>query len=61
MKKIILYNFIGGIFWALGATIGLSIILAVLGFFARNLDLVPVVGSFVSSVIEFILATNPNL
>jgi hypothetical protein len=61
MKKIIFNNFIGGIFWALGATVGLSIILTLLGFFVRNLDLVPVVGSFVSSVIEFIQVTNPNL
>ena len=61
MKKIILNNFIGGIFWAVGATIGVSIIIGLLGALVKNIDLVPVIGTFISSVIDFIQATNPNL
>jgi|GEM_PF-494507 len=59
--EIITNNFIGGLAWALGATIGLSIIFTILGMVAKNVNLVPVVGSFVSQVINFILATNPHL
>lgn len=61
MKEIMFNNFIGGAAWALGATIGLSLIIAILTILAKNINFVPIVGSFVSHVINFILATNPNL
>lgn len=61
MKEIIFNNFIGGMFWALGATIGLSIIVTSLGIIAKNVNLVPAVGSFASDVLNFILVHNPNL
>ena len=60
-QQIIVNNFIGGLAWALGATIGLSVIIALLTVLAKNVNLVPIVGNFVSEVINFILATNPNL
>ncbi len=60
-KEIILNNFLGGIAWALGATVGLSFIFILLGIIAKEVNLVPVVGSFVSQVINFVLANNPNL
>lgn len=60
-KQIIFNNFLGGIFWALGATVGVGLIFALLGFLAKNVDFVPVVGSFVSDIIDFILSTNQNL
>jgi len=59
-KEIIFNNFFGGVAWALGATVGLSFIFILLGIIAKEVNLVPVVGSFVSQVINFILATNPN-
>ncbi len=59
--EIILNNFLGGIAWALGATVGLSFIFILLGYLAKEVNLVPVVGSFVSQVINYILATNPNV
>ena len=59
-KEIILNNFFGGIAWALGATVGLSFIFILLGIIAKEVNVVPVVGSFVSQVINFILANNPN-
>jgi hypothetical protein len=59
--EIIINNFLGGISWGLGATVGLALFFAILGLIAKNIDLVPVVGSFVSKVINFILATNPHL
>jgi len=60
-KEIIINNFFGGIAWALGATIGLSFIFTLLGILAKNVNIVPFVGSFVSQVINFVLANNPNL
>jgi hypothetical protein len=59
--EIIFNNFTGGFFWALGATVGLSIFFTLLTLLAKNVNLVPVVGTFVSNVINFILATNPHL
>lgn len=61
MSKILLNNFIGGIAWAIGATVGLALFFFIIGFIAKNINFVPIVGSFVSDVLNFILATNPNL
>ena len=60
LHEIIINNFIGGIAWALGATVGISIIFTILGIIAQQINLVPIVGSFVSHIIDFILATNSN-
>lgn len=60
-KEIFINNFIGGIAWGLGATFGVSILIAILGFIASQANLVPIVGSFVSDVINFVLQNNTNL
>ena len=60
-KEIFVNNFIGGIAWALGATVGLAIIFIILGLIVKNINLVPFVGNFVADVINFILSKNPNL
>lgn len=60
-KKLLWNNFIAGIAWALGATVGLSIIIALLTLISKNINFVPIVGTFISEVINFILKTNPNL
>lgn len=60
-KEIFVNNFIGGIAWALGATVGLGIIIAILGIVLKNVDLIPFVGNFVAGVIEFIINNNPDL
>ncbi len=59
--QIFINNFVGGIAWALGATFGLGLIIALLTVLLRNISLVPIVGNFVESVIEFIIVKNPNL
>lgn len=58
LKEIIINNFIGGLSWALGATIGLSIILAILGFVGGRLNFVPMVGTFVAEVSSFVQQHN---
>lgn len=60
-SEIIVNNFLGGISWGLGATVGLSLFFVLLGVIAKEVNLVPVVGSFVSEVINYILATNHNI
>jgi hypothetical protein len=60
-RQIIVNNFIGGLFWALGATVGLSIVITILGIVAHMIDVVPIIGTFISQIINFILATNPHL
>lgn len=60
-RTIFINNFIGGLAWALGATIGISIIIATLTLILKHVNLIPYVGNFVSGVIEFIGQKNPNL
>jgi hypothetical protein len=55
-KEIFLNNFIGGIAWALGATVGIAII----GFLITKIDLVPIVGDFITEVNQYILQQNPQ-
>lgn len=60
-RKIIFFdNFIGGIAWALGATVGLALVVAVLGLILKNVNLIPFVGNFVAGVIGFIINKNPS-
>ncbi len=61
LREIVANNFIGGVFWALGATVGLAIIFSLLTIISNNIDLVPVIGSFVSDIIDFVMSKNPNL
>lgn len=58
--EIFINNFLGGIAWALGATVGLAIVLAILGFVLANVDLIPYVGNFVAEVVEFVIDKNPG-
>ena len=52
-KHIIINNFIGGVSWGLGVTIGLAIVLAILGFVIGKFGFVPFFGKFIS---DFFLA-----
>lgn len=60
-KQIFFNNFLGGIAWAFGATLGLSIIVALIGIIVKNVNLVPVVGNFVAGVLNYVLQNNPHL
>jgi len=61
LRRIFINNFIGGVAWGLGATVGAAILLAILGFVFSQINLVPVVGSFVSQIVEFVVQNNSNL
>ena len=60
-KHIIFNNFLGGIAWGLGATVGASIVIAILGLILQNINLVPFIGNFVSQITNYVLQNNPQL
>ncbi len=59
--QILIDNFLGGIAWALGATVGLAVIVTLLGFILQHVNLVPFVGGFIADIINFVIAKNPQL
>ena len=61
LKGIIFNNFLGGIAWGLGATVGVSIVIAILGLILKNINLVPFIGNFVSQITNYVLQNNPQL
>lgn len=61
LKQIAINNFVGGIMWGLGATIGLSIILALLSIILAKLNFVPIIGDFVANINEYVLQNYPQL
>lgn len=60
-RHIIINNFIGGISWGLGATLGLAIVLTVLGFILSKMNWIPVVGDFVTKVSVYVSQKSLNL
>ena len=61
LKVIMIRNFLGGIAWAVGITIGFSLFVAALKFLGNYIDLIPVVGTFISDIIDFVLSYNRNI
>lgn len=61
LKDIAINNFVGGIMWGLGATIGLSLLLAIIGFVVGQIDWIPIIGDFVTKTNSYVLEKNPNL
>lgn len=59
-KQIIINNFLGGIAWGVGATIGLAIFLVIIGFAISKINLVPVIGNIISAGIEQAIKNSPN-
>jgi hypothetical protein len=59
--EIFFNNFLGGIAWGLGATVGVSIFFAIFAFILNKVNLIPVVGDFVSNIARYVLQNNPNL
>ena len=61
LRQIFVNNFTGGIAWGLGATVGVSIIVAILGIVLKKIDIVPLFGNFASQVTNYVLQNNPHL
>ncbi|RJR23737.1 hypothetical protein C4578_03825 [Candidatus Microgenomates bacterium] len=50
--KILFKNFLGGLGWAVGATFGFTLFVAIVTFVLRSLGGLPVVGDFFAGIIE---------
>jgi len=61
LKDIIINNFLGGISWGIGATLGFGVVITILSFLVGQIDFIPIVGEFVGNVWEFALLKNPHL
>ena len=56
--KMLLDNFLGGVVWSLGVWVGSAVIIGILLYFLSKIDLVPIVGDFVSSISEYVAKNN---
>lgn len=61
LPAILLHNFLGGIAWGLGVTVGAAIILALGGFLISNIDVVPFIGEFVANIAEYVQDSSSRL
>lgn len=61
LREIIVNNFVGGIAWGLGVTVGLAILFTIFGFFLRQLNIVPFLGNFINAIVEYVMKNNPYL
>lgn len=59
-KDIIINNFLGGIAWGLGVTVGLTVVLAAIGF-AFSSFVIPAINNFVSQIQIPLPQANPEL
>lgn len=50
-RDIVINNFLGGISWSLGTLIGASVILAIFGYFLSQINLVPIIGEWLSQIV----------
>lgn len=60
-RQIFFNNFLGGVAWGLGATVGVSIFFAIFAFVLNKINLIPIVGNFITGILKYILQNNPNL
>lgn len=54
MRKIIINNFVGGMFWGVGLTLGAAVLIAIFGYTLSKVNYIPIVGTFVGEVQQFI-------
>jgi len=64
LKDILINNFLGGLAWAVGATVGISIIIFLLTNVFKNVGWIPFIGDFISNLTSYVLSnlqSNPQL
>lgn len=54
LKKYLLYHFLGGLASGLGGVVGASLVFALIVFTVSKLQVVPVIGNFVTEVIKVV-------
>jgi len=60
-KAIFINNFIGGIAWSFGATLGFSILITLLGFLAGKINIIPFFGTFVADIFDFVVKNSSQI
>lgn len=55
LRKILFYNFLAGMAWGIGTTIGVGAILTLAVFLVSKVNFVPVFGGFLAQILEFSL------
>jgi len=53
-KEIIKNNFIGGVAWAAGTIVGAVVLVAVLGFIAQYINVIPFIGDFLADLLYYL-------
>lgn len=51
-KEIMFNNFIGGLFWSIGAFIGIILIVTLIGIIASKIHFVPIIGNWLGDVLK---------
>lgn len=51
-KRMIVNNFIGGLFWGLGTAFGAILFIAILGFIVSKSDFIPFIGNFIADIAQ---------
>lgn len=51
-RSIFVDNLIGGLAWGLGAFIGLSILIGIVGYIISQIDLIPIIGSWLAQILQ---------
>lgn len=57
-KQSLPYRFLAGLFTGLGATVGLAIVLTLIGYLIGQLQPIPIIGSWVSGIVN---EATPNI
>lgn len=51
--RVILHSFVGGIAWAAGASIGLTILVAIISYTLKLLGGLPFIGEIVGQIVQY--------
>lgn len=60
IKNIIVNNFLGGLSWAVGVTVGFSLIIFILTTLLKNVNWIPFIGDFISNLTSYVLFNLQN-
>lgn len=58
-RQIMFDNFLGGLFWSLGTFVGLTILVGISGYFISKIDLIPIIGGWMSQIVQETVNNTP--
>lgn len=60
LRDIVINNFVGGISWAIGVTVGFSLVIFLLAKVFKNAGWIPFVGNFITDLTNYVLTNLQN-